>query len=80
MVKKLAELGRIDWLKHDFAELTKIRSFILYIPKKLVLKLKGKNTNRKTAVHYSNPGAMARKNGNSPKIVPKAGYCVMKCF
>jgi ribonuclease D len=42
MVQKLTELGRIDWLKHDFAELTNPAIYQVE-PKKAWFKIKGKN-------------------------------------
>ena len=42
MVKKLTELGRIDWLKHDFAELTNPALYTV-VPEKAWFKIKGKN-------------------------------------
>jgi ribonuclease D len=42
MIKKLAELGRTDWLKHDFAELTNSALYIVD-PKKAWFKIRGKN-------------------------------------
>jgi len=42
MVKKLTELGRIDWLKHDFAELTNPALYMV-APEKAWFKIKGKN-------------------------------------
>ena len=42
MVQKLTELGRIDWLKHDFAELTNPALYAVD-PKKAWFKIKGKN-------------------------------------
>jgi ribonuclease D len=42
MVKKLTELGRIDWLKHDFAELTN-PALYKAAPEKAWFKIKGKN-------------------------------------
>ena len=42
MVQKLTELGRIDWLKHDFAELTNPALYKIE-PEKAWIKIKGKN-------------------------------------
>ncbi|MDD5632750.1 MAG: ribonuclease D, partial [Methylococcales bacterium] len=42
MVQKLTELGRIDWLKHDFAELTN-PSLYKMEPENAWFKIKGKN-------------------------------------
>ncbi len=42
MVQKLTELGRIDWLKHDFAELTNPALYTV-VPEKAWFKIKGKN-------------------------------------
>lgn len=42
MVQKLTELGRIDWLKHDFAELTNPALYTVE-PEKAWFKIKGKN-------------------------------------
>jgi len=42
MVQKLTELGRIDWLKHDFAELTNPALYKVE-PEKAWFKIKGKN-------------------------------------
>ncbi|MFA5923139.1 MAG: ribonuclease D [Methylococcaceae bacterium] len=42
MVQKLAELGRIDWLKHDFAELANPAHYTV-APEKAWFKIKGKN-------------------------------------
>ena len=42
MVQKLTELGRIDWLKRDFAELTN-PSLYTVAPEKAWFKIKGKN-------------------------------------
>jgi ribonuclease D len=42
MVQKLTELGRIDWLKQDFAELTNPALYTL-APEKAWFKIKGKN-------------------------------------
>jgi len=42
MVQKLTELGRIDWLKHDFAELTNPTLYMVE-PEKAWFKIKGKN-------------------------------------
>jgi ribonuclease D len=42
MVKKLTELGRIDWLKHDFDELTN-PALYKAAPEKAWFKIKGKN-------------------------------------
>ncbi len=42
MVKKLTELGRIDWLKHDFAELTNPALYAVE-PEKAWFKIRGKN-------------------------------------
>lgn len=42
MVQKLTELGRIDWLKHDFAELTNPAIYQVD-PEKAWFKIKGKN-------------------------------------
>ncbi len=42
MVQKLTELGRIDWLKHDFAELTNPALYTVS-PEKAWFKIKGKN-------------------------------------
>jgi ribonuclease D len=42
MVQKLTELGRIDWLKHDFAELTNPALYAV-APEKAWLKIRGKN-------------------------------------
>ncbi|MEY3289045.1 MAG: ribonuclease [Pseudomonadota bacterium] len=42
MVQKLTELGRIDWLKHDFAELTNPAIYQVE-PEKAWFKIKGKN-------------------------------------
>jgi ribonuclease D len=42
MVQKLIDLGRIDWLKHDFAELTNPAIYTVD-PEKAWFKIKGKN-------------------------------------
>ena len=42
MVQKLTELGRIDWLKHDFSELTNPALYLVE-PEKAWFKIKGKN-------------------------------------
>jgi ribonuclease D len=42
MVQKLTELGRIDWLKHDFAELTNPALYTV-APEQAWFKIKGKN-------------------------------------
>ena len=42
MVKKLTELGRIDWLQHDFAELTNPELYKVD-PEKAWFRIKGKN-------------------------------------
>ena len=42
MVQKLTELGRIDWLKHDFAELTNPALYVVD-PEKAWFKIRGKN-------------------------------------
>jgi ribonuclease D len=42
MVQKLTELGRIDWLAHDFAELTNPALYVVE-PEKAWFKIKGKN-------------------------------------
>jgi ribonuclease D len=42
MVKKLTDLGRIDWLKHDFAELTNPELYEVD-PEKAWFRIKGKN-------------------------------------
>lgn len=42
VVQKLAELGRVDWLKNDFAELSNPALYHV-IPEKAWLKIKGKN-------------------------------------
>jgi ribonuclease D len=42
MVKKLTELGRIDWLKQDFAELTNPALYAVE-PEKAWFKIRGKN-------------------------------------
>jgi len=42
MVQKLTELGRIDWLKHDFAELTNPALYVV-APEKAWFKIRGKN-------------------------------------
>jgi len=42
MVQKLTELGRIDWLKHDFAELEDPALYTV-APEKAWFKIKGKN-------------------------------------
>jgi ribonuclease D len=42
MVQKLTALGRIDWLKHDFAELTNPALYTV-APEKAWFKIKGKN-------------------------------------
>jgi len=42
MVQKLTELGRIDWLKHDFAELENPALYTV-APEKAWFKIKGKN-------------------------------------
>jgi ribonuclease D len=42
MVQKLTELGRIDWLKHDFAELTNPALYVV-APEKAWYKIRGKN-------------------------------------
>jgi ribonuclease D len=42
MTQKLTELGRIDWLKHDFAELTNPEQYYIR-PDKAWLRIKGQN-------------------------------------
>ena len=42
MLKKLSELGRMDWLKQDFAELTNPAQYVVE-PEKAWLRIKGKN-------------------------------------
>ena len=42
MVQKLTQLGRIDWLKHDFSELTNPALYLVE-PEKAWFKIKGKN-------------------------------------
>lgn len=42
MLQKLAELGRADWLQHDFAELENLDNYQV-VPEKAWLKIRGKN-------------------------------------
>jgi len=62
MLQKLTELGRIDWLKHDFAELTNPAHYAV-APEKAWFKIKGKNklTGKQLSI-IQTLGGMARKN------------------